>query len=68
MDDSDKDQRLEHHLDPEEYINMEDLFKSTGVEYFKVFSTLLLKKTYKILIIIHVEANFEKCQNLWNLF
>lgn len=44
MDTSDADQRLEHHLDPEEYINMDDLSKSTGVLYFKVYS---LKKHLK---------------------
>lgn len=44
MDTSDADQRLEHHLDPEEYINMDDLFKSTGVVYFKVYSLKNMKK------------------------
>ncbi|KAK9301314.1 hypothetical protein QLX08_006370 [Tetragonisca angustula] len=36
MDNSDADQRLEHHKQPPEYISLEDLFKKTGVEYFKV--------------------------------
>lgn len=36
MDNSDTDQRLEHHKTPPEYISLEDLFKKTGVEYFKV--------------------------------
>ncbi|KAF3429222.1 hypothetical protein E2986_00015 [Frieseomelitta varia] len=36
MNNSDADQRLEHHKQPPEYISLEDLFKKTGVEYFKV--------------------------------
>lgn len=36
MDSNDADQRLEHHKQPPEYISSEDLFKKTGVEYFKV--------------------------------
>lgn len=36
MDNSDVDQRLEHHKQPPEFITLEDLFNKTGVEYFKV--------------------------------
>ncbi|XP_014219904.1 1,2-dihydroxy-3-keto-5-methylthiopentene dioxygenase [Copidosoma floridanum] len=36
MDDSDADQRLEHHREPPAYIGLEDLFKRTGVEHFKI--------------------------------
>ncbi|XP_050593696.1 acireductone dioxygenase isoform X1 [Bombus affinis] len=36
MDNSDADQRLEHHKQLPEYISLEDLFKKTGVEYFKI--------------------------------
>lgn len=36
MDNTEADQRLEHHKEPPEYISLEDLFKRTGVEYFKV--------------------------------
>lgn len=36
MDNTDADQRLEHHREPPEYISLEDLFKGTGVEYFKI--------------------------------
>ncbi|CAK9808318.1 Acireductone dioxygenase [Anthophora quadrimaculata] len=36
MDNSDADQRLEHHRESPEYVSLEDLFKKTGVEYFKV--------------------------------
>lgn len=38
MDNSDVDQRLEHHKQPPEYISIENLFKITGVEYFQVKS------------------------------
>ncbi|XP_026319962.1 1,2-dihydroxy-3-keto-5-methylthiopentene dioxygenase [Hyposmocoma kahamanoa] len=31
-----RDQRLEHHKNPPEYISLEDLYKKTGVEYFKL--------------------------------
>ncbi|XP_017889509.1 1,2-dihydroxy-3-keto-5-methylthiopentene dioxygenase [Ceratina calcarata] len=36
MDNSDADQRLEHHRNPPKYISLGDLFKETGVEYFQV--------------------------------
>lgn len=36
MDEEKTDQRLEHHRNPPEYLTLEDLFKKTGVEYFKV--------------------------------
>uniref|UniRef100_A0A1A9ZF26 Acireductone dioxygenase n=1 Tax=Glossina pallidipes TaxID=7398 RepID=A0A1A9ZF26_GLOPL len=36
MDDETSDQRLQHHCDPPEYINMNELFKKTGVEYFQI--------------------------------
>nr|XP_034193524.1 1,2-dihydroxy-3-keto-5-methylthiopentene dioxygenase [Osmia lignaria] len=36
MDNTDADQRLEHHREPPEYISLENLFKRTGVEYFKI--------------------------------
>uniref|UniRef100_A0A1B6LWR9 Acireductone dioxygenase n=1 Tax=Graphocephala atropunctata TaxID=36148 RepID=A0A1B6LWR9_9HEMI len=36
MDDSDEDQRLEHHLDPPKFLNLETLNQDTGVEYFKI--------------------------------
>lgn len=38
MDNSDVDQRLEHHKQPPECISTENLFKITGVEYFQVKS------------------------------
>lgn len=36
MDNSDDDQRLEHHRQPPKYLNVDQLFKITGVEYFKI--------------------------------
>lgn len=36
MDDESTDQRLEHHKSPPEFLSLEDLYKRTGVEYFKV--------------------------------
>lgn len=34
--DTEADQRLEHHLNPPEFIELSSLFETTGVEYFKV--------------------------------
>uniref|UniRef100_U5EVG3 Acireductone dioxygenase n=1 Tax=Corethrella appendiculata TaxID=1370023 RepID=U5EVG3_9DIPT len=36
MDDSTADQRLEHHLEPPKFIEIDELFRKTGVEYFKI--------------------------------
>ncbi|XP_076678064.1 acireductone dioxygenase 1 [Andrena cerasifolii] len=36
MDNSDADQRLEHYKEPPEFLSLLDLYKITGVEYFKV--------------------------------
>ena len=36
MDDSDEDQRLDHHLSPPKYCSLEELKSSTGVLYWKV--------------------------------
>lgn len=35
-DDVESDQRLEHHRTPPEFVNLDELFNLTGVEYFKV--------------------------------
>lgn len=42
MDNSDADQRLEHHRQPAEFVSLKKLFATTGVEYFKVRSLLRL--------------------------
>ncbi|XP_056640349.1 acireductone dioxygenase [Diorhabda sublineata] len=34
--DTSSDQRLEHHKSPPEFVNIDDLFKISGVEYFKL--------------------------------
>lgn len=39
MDNSDADQRLEHHQQPAEFVSLEELFAKTGVEYFEVRRT-----------------------------
>ncbi|XP_063232491.1 acireductone dioxygenase-like [Bacillus rossius redtenbacheri] len=36
MDSSDEDQRLEHHRDPPQLVSLDQLFKLSGVEYFKL--------------------------------
>ncbi|XP_032685933.1 1,2-dihydroxy-3-keto-5-methylthiopentene dioxygenase [Odontomachus brunneus] len=36
MDNSDADQRLEHHRQPAEFVSLEELFGKTGVEYFEI--------------------------------
>lgn len=36
MDDTDSDQRLDHHRQPPKYLSLSELFKRTGVEHFKV--------------------------------
>jgi 1,2-dihydroxy-3-keto-5-methylthiopentene dioxygenase len=36
MDSSEEDQRLEHHKKPHQFVDLDGLFKATGVEYFKV--------------------------------
>jgi len=36
MDDSTDDQRLEHHRNPPEFVDVKDLTSLTGVEYIKV--------------------------------
>lgn len=36
MDNDESDQRLEHHRNPPCYVNLDELFKLTGVRHFKV--------------------------------
>jgi len=42
MDTEETDQRLEHHRNPPAYLELEDLYKKTGVEYFKASETTTL--------------------------
>ncbi|KAF7998320.1 hypothetical protein HCN44_009718 [Aphidius gifuensis] len=36
MDNSNDDQRLEHHREPPKYLTVDQLFQTTGVEYFEI--------------------------------
>ncbi|EDV40636.1 uncharacterized protein Dana_GF10605 [Drosophila ananassae] len=36
MDNEETDQRLEHHRNPPQYLELADLYRKTGVEYFKI--------------------------------
>lgn len=36
MDNEETDQRLEHHRNPPKYLTVDQLYKTTGVEYFEV--------------------------------
>lgn len=42
MDDLDEDQRLEHHINPPRFLDLSTLQQRTGVEYFKVWYTVVL--------------------------
>lgn len=42
MDNEETDQRLEHHRNPPAYLELADLYKKTGVEYFKASEITLL--------------------------
>lgn len=41
MDNEATDQRLEHHRNPPQFLNLEELYKVTGVEYFKVTCSII---------------------------
>lgn len=46
MDESDADQRLDHHKSPKHFLSTQQLLELTGVEYFKVgfYITLYSRK------------------------
>lgn len=44
MDDSDSDQRLEHHKSPPEFLDLEQLRRRTGVLYWKVSLVTLFRR------------------------
>lgn len=52
MDSSDEDQRLEHHRSPPQFIDLEELYKKTGVEYFQVCYSLVSSEKYAIFLTI----------------
>jgi 1,2-dihydroxy-3-keto-5-methylthiopentene dioxygenase len=43
MDDDPGDQRTEHHRNPPKFLSLEELYKISGVEYFKVTVMLTLR-------------------------
>lgn len=45
MDEETTDQRLEHHLNPPQFLEVDELFNKTGVEYIKVSNKLTCKFT-----------------------
>lgn len=53
MDNENTDQRLEHHRNPPEFISIEDLYKKTGIEYFKVNLFTPVKLLIKWKLSIH---------------
>lgn len=59
MDNETTDQRLEHHRNPPQFIDLNHLFDLTGVEYFQVrfffffaYSTNFRISTYKMTFIL----------------
>ena len=40
--DTTTERRLEHHLSPPQYIELDELYKNTNVEYFKVSQALII--------------------------
>lgn len=51
MDDEPTDQRLEHQRNPPQFLTLEELFKITGVEYFKVTTLLSVSMTCKYAVV-----------------
>ncbi|XP_031842796.1 acireductone dioxygenase 1 isoform X1 [Nomia melanderi] len=51
MDNSDDDQRLQHHKVPPQFLSLEDLFVKTGVEYFKLLNIFHAWQLYLYTII-----------------
>lgn len=53
MDSENTDQRLEHHRNPPKFIDLDELFKATGVEYFQVNYPTTLADYSSVLTMIH---------------
>lgn len=47
MDNEQTDQRLEHHRNPPKFIEINELWKKTGVEYFQVSSIVFVITTFE---------------------
>lgn len=43
MDSEETDQRLEHQLNPPQFVELNELYQTTGVEYFKVKQLFCLR-------------------------
>lgn len=58
-DDTDSDQRLEHHRNPPEFLDLTTLYKLTGVEYFKVSrkSNIKWKTFFECLRSVHAAVH-----------
>lgn len=52
MDDLDEDQRLEHHINPPRFLDLSTLQQRTGVEYFKVWYTVLNDESVEMCLTI----------------
>ncbi|KAK9504967.1 hypothetical protein O3M35_009131 [Rhynocoris fuscipes] len=57
MDDSNSDQRLEHHRNPPQYVSIKELYDLTGVEYFRIDNLDSLKDN-EILNKLKAERNY----------
>jgi 1,2-dihydroxy-3-keto-5-methylthiopentene dioxygenase len=49
-DDFESDQRLEHHRNPPEFVDLEKLFALTGVEYFKVSRKSNISDSFQVFV------------------
>lgn len=62
MDNENNDQRLEHHRNPPKFLELDKLFKTTGVEYFSVISLLIPNADFMsielILFLLLVECRY----------
>lgn len=59
MDSDDSDQRLEHKREPASYLDLETLYKKTGVEYFKVdFIKKPINDLAKVALITFFDVHF----------
>jgi hypothetical protein len=70
-DDVESDQRLEHHRNPPEFVDLQTLFRTTGVEYFKVRQHCSVRKLNYSALENSIEMRWEgggKMQTTQNKF